>query len=332
VSGRSVVRAAFAIVSSLAPAIASQLAIRLFLRPPRHRRSARIRELLSTGVQQTLQVHGRRIATWQWGDGPRIALVHGWAGVGGQLATFVPLLLGEGFSVVTFDGPGHGASDGRESSLLDFSDTIAAVAARTGPLHGLIAHSLGAAAATCAISRGLPVDRVAFIAPPSRPSHWVGVFGREIGASDAVIRRMHADVVRYVDSDWDAIETIRLAPRQHVPLLIVHDEEDQDVPLRQGEELAQAWPDADLITTRGLGHRRILRDPTILSVITEFITAPGRAPREFDRSEGLASAAARPRSCATSAKADSAAEAQAFHGARLGGGAGKHFGPSCLSL
>ena len=67
---------------------------------------------------------GQRVAGWSWGDGPAVYLVHGWAGVGGQLAAFVPPLLAGGFRVVTFDAPGHGASAGRRSSIIHFADAL----------------------------------------------------------------------------------------------------------------------------------------------------------------------------------------------------------------
>jgi pimeloyl-ACP methyl ester carboxylesterase len=277
------IRAAFSAISRLAPSTASRLAVRRFLRPERSLPSLRTRQFLATGTRLTFSLRNQRIAAWEWGDGPRVALAHGWSGVGGQLTSFVPALVAGGFSVVTWDAPGHGASEGHESSMITFGETLETVAASSGPLHGLIAHSFGAAGATYALSRGLKIDRVAFIGPPSRPSHWVGVYGRRIGLSDDAIVRLYDDLVRYVDSDWNALETIRLAPRQRTPLLVVHDNDDDFVPVRQGVELARAWPDADLMTTRGLGHWRILRDPAVIDRITSFITTPswplpGRVP------------------------------------------------------
>jgi pimeloyl-ACP methyl ester carboxylesterase len=243
----------------------------------RHR-SSRASDSLSNAFRLTVSVRGRHIAVWRWGDGPMIALVHGWGGAASQLATFVPALLAEGFAAVVFDAPGHGASGGRESSLVHFADALEAVAVRTGPLYGLIGHSLGAAAATYAMSRGLAVERAAFIGAPSRPSRWVRAFGEQLGLSDAAIRAMHDELPRRVDRacDWRAIETIHLAPRLRVPLLVVHDHDDRDVPITQAIELAYAWPDAGLVMTRGLGHRRILRDPDVIQLVASFVTSSGR--------------------------------------------------------
>lgn len=269
-------RALFGVLSRVAPATASRIGVRQFLRPPPQRRSARIDDLLATGTRLTLRARGLRIAAWRWGHGPCVALVHGWGGVGGQLATFAAPLVAKGFSVIAFDGPGHGASEGRESSPIHFAETLHAVAELAGPLHGVIAHSFGAAATTVALAHGLPVRRVAFVGPPSRLSDWLRLFGRHIGMNDTAIRAMHDEVPRYIARRWDAIEPVQLARALSVPLLIVHDQDDDEVPVTHGLELADAWPKARLITTRGLGHRRILRDRDTIETVTSFVMEPGR--------------------------------------------------------
>jgi hypothetical protein len=58
------------------------------------------------------------------------------------------------------------------------------------------------------------------------------------------------------------------APKPPLPLsllrgalgiLVVHDRDDDDTYWTEGAALAEAWPGAQLLTTTGLGHRRILR-------------------------------------------------------------------------
>src|SRR5688572_8350853 len=152
-------RAAFAILGRVAPGLATTLALDLFFRPPRRRTSPRIRALLAGGRRFEAVVGGQRVVGWSWGDGPAVYLVHGWAGIGGQLAAFAPPLLAGGFRVVTFDAPGHGASAGRRSSIVHFANALLHVAAREGRAHAVIAHSLGAAAAVRALTQGLEVGR-----------------------------------------------------------------------------------------------------------------------------------------------------------------------------
>ena len=68
--------------------------------------------------------------------------------------------------------------------------------------------------------------------------------------------------------DLSLIENIKFIPGTG---LIIHDENDQDVPIVNAEELAQHWPQAELVKTNGLGHRRILRDPSVIKKMLAFI-------------------------------------------------------------
>jgi pimeloyl-ACP methyl ester carboxylesterase len=67
-----------------------------------------------------------------------------------------------------------------------------------------------------------------------------------------------------------------------VPLLVVHDEGDREVPYSEGRRLAECWPDARLMTTNGLGHHRMLRDSEVVTATVEFVA--GRASGSHARS------------------------------------------------
>ena len=69
-------------LSALAPALATRLAERLFLTPPRGRRPGEEIDLLATARARPMRVGARRIETWVWGVGPSVLLVHGWGGRG----------------------------------------------------------------------------------------------------------------------------------------------------------------------------------------------------------------------------------------------------------
>lgn len=266
-------RAVLRPLSLVAPSLVGHLAVRAFCRTPARRSSERIAALLSGGERATVTVRRAAVAVWTWGRGPRVMLVHGWGGVGGQLATFVPALLAQGYAVSTFDAPGHGASDGRESSLLHFADAMIAVHQSFGPTQAIVAHSLGAAATTLAITRGLDAQTAVFLGPPAHPREWTEIFARRFGLTDTAIDRMRHRAERDLEFCWDDIDTTTLARRLRVPLLIVHDVGDDEVPIAQGRELAEAWPGAQFIATSGLGHRRILSDPDVIDRSVSFLAA-----------------------------------------------------------
>lgn len=54
--------------------------------------------------------------------------------------------------------------------------------------------------------------------------------------------------------------------------LVIHDSDDRFIPHREGAELADTWPGGQMITTTGLGHHRILRDPEVIDSAIAFIS------------------------------------------------------------
>jgi pimeloyl-ACP methyl ester carboxylesterase len=54
---------------------------------------------------------------------------------------------------------------------------------------------------------------------------------------------------------------------------VIHDRDDAEVPVANGEAIAAAWPGAQLVTTGGLGHTRIVHDPQVVARAVAFVTA-----------------------------------------------------------
>jgi pimeloyl-ACP methyl ester carboxylesterase len=267
-------RSALGLVAAVAPALAARWAIRLFCTPPRHAPTAREREALTTARPVAVRVGNRRVQAWVWGDGPAVLLVHGWGGRGAQLAAFGPPLVAAGRAVVAFDAPGHGASAGRRASLLDLRDAVRAVAASVGPVHGLVAHSLGAAAATLALGDGLAVGRAVFLAPPADPVAYFRRFLGSLGLPPATHPAIETAFERRYPFRWRDLSVPALARRLATPLLVVHDRLDREVAWEDGAAIAAAWPGAELVSPSGLGHRKILREPGVIARVVAFLAEP----------------------------------------------------------
>lgn len=264
-------RPGFAALSALAPSLAARLAERMFLTPPRHPAPAHETAALERATYTILHVDGGPVTTWTWGHGPAVLLVHGWGGRGGQLARFVDPLVASGCSVVTFDAPGHGSSPERESSIIAFVRAIHAVDRMLGPVRGVIAHSIGAVAAGRALSEGLDADAAVFIAPPADIVLHSHALLEIIGFGRRARRRMQERIERRFGLTWSALDMRSYAWAMRTPLLVVHDRDDNEVPWQDGAIIARDWPGAELSLTGGLGHRRILRDRSVVRDATAFV-------------------------------------------------------------
>lgn len=260
-------------LSRWSPGIAARVAEQLFITPTRHRRPRRESAWERTATPISIETPDRPLAAWAWGDGPRtILLVHGWAGRGLQLGAFAAPLVEAGFRVVAFDGPAHGSSPGRQSNLFRHTAGLVAVARAAGPVHGVIAHSLGTTAVLLAISRGeLSPGRFVAISPMGDTRSMAAQFGSITGFSPDVVAAMRTRLENRFDFRWDDIEPRRLALGVGADTLIIHDRDDRELPVADVNGLAKSLPRAEIVLTNGLGHHRILRDVGVVDRATRFV-------------------------------------------------------------
>jgi len=264
----------FSAVRWLAPELAGAAAERLFLTPPRPRYAAQSALDLIDARSSFLEHKGRAIATWQWGeaDAPAVLLAHGWGGNAAQMRGFVYPLLSAGYRVVAYDQPAHGVSGGKLTGLPDFADVFAELAWHHGGVKAVIGHSLGAAAASLAHARGLPLESVVLVAPPSDIVGFSRRFARWHWIPEGIRRSMQTAIEERYGITWDELEVSRLAPRLGARALVIHDRDDRIVPWTQGARVASLWPSARLLTTDGLGHGRILANEDVARAAAEFIS------------------------------------------------------------
>lgn len=269
-------------LSPRAPSLAALWAEQLFLRARRHERPFWEKEALVGARRVSLDYDGTTLPAWIWSpssarsrllDPPKtVLLVHGWEGRGSQLARFVVPLLANGIRVVAFDAPGHGDARRDRASLIDHARAVAAVARQVGPIHALVGHSVGGAAALLATRFGLHAERFALIAPPRSPSKFVSGFSQFLDLApevhNALVSRVEARFgIRIADLDVE-----RDAARLAVPLLVVHDREDPVVDFEAGRALANAAPLGMILETTGLGHNAILRAREVVTSVSNFVT------------------------------------------------------------
>jgi pimeloyl-ACP methyl ester carboxylesterase len=267
----TILRAGFRILCAVAPPIAVRAAATLFRTPPRHKTSPVERQLLESGRSEAIPMGSGKLATWSWGEGPAVLLVHGWGSRGARLGSFVEPLVAAGYTAVAFDAPGHGSSSGRLSSLPQFIEAVLAVSRAHGPFAAVIAHSMGGAATALAVGRGLDLERAAFLAPASNPGNYSRRFAEVLGIPARIRERMEKRFERQFGFRWEEFDVPSRVASFSAPLLVIHDREDREVSWNDGAVIARAWPGAQFVTTQGLGHTRIVHDPEVVERVLAFL-------------------------------------------------------------
>ncbi len=273
------IRSAMAALGVVAPPLAARLARTLYFRPNRLSARQAERDVLTRGTRFVVEDDGVQVVGRSWGRGPVIILVHGWSGHLGQLTPFVDPLVERGFQVVGFDWPGHGDSHGDVSSLLHAARVLKAMQELFGPFHAVLAHSFGAAATVYATSTGLQVGRLALHAPVARLDRYIEAYSSALGLSAQRRADFISSCEAWLEQPFSSFEPLEAARKVKVPTLVLHSADDREVALEDGAQLATAL-EGTLLTKEGLGHRKLLRDPSCVAETVVFLSeGTAQAPR-----------------------------------------------------
>jgi pimeloyl-ACP methyl ester carboxylesterase len=266
-------RGAMGALSHTAPPVAAVVAERMFLRPPRRPLKSAERASASAARDLTIDTPNGAVRAWRWGSAAEtVLLVHGWGGRGPQLGNVARVLVERGYAAVAWDMPGHGDRTVR-TNLPELATVTAAVARQVGPLAGVVAHSFGMATTLAATRLGLAPARLVGVAPAAVLQTLTGQFAAMTGFSAGVIARMRARLSERLGFQWHELDAATLAPRLDCPALLIHDHDDERIPMTDVLELARLIPVAELHTTSGLGHTGALLDAGVLARIAEFFPA-----------------------------------------------------------
>ncbi|WP_301364851.1 alpha/beta fold hydrolase [Streptomyces xanthophaeus] len=265
------------ITGRLAPGLAGPRAFALFVRPlGRSRLRPEEAEVMARAETGRMVVHGAAVTTYRWGDGERpVLLVHGWSSRASRFAGFVEALRAQGRTVIAFDAPGHGESEGRASTIRDYRAIIGRLHAEHGDFSAVVAHSFGVLATFSMLYDGMQTDRVVGIGGVAHFDYLVERFQAGLNLGEGVARALRTHVERRLfpgDPDtWQRLDARRRLPGTRAPILLFHDTEDDVIDPAQSRAIAAAYgSQARLIETTGLGHRRILADPGIIATAVDF--------------------------------------------------------------
>jgi pimeloyl-ACP methyl ester carboxylesterase len=263
----------FATLGVIMPGLMGRWACRLWFRTRRYPESAACKRVADAAVHETLQVDGIQVAVYSWGAGPLVLFMHGWSGRGSHAAAFVGPLTAAGYRVIAVDAPGHGASPGDSTNILECAALLQALVRRYGPFHAAITHSFGGMVLAYALHAGMALQRAVCIGTPATIGFLLDSFTQTLAMPDAVVKVLRQRLEQRFQGDLDArISTVSNVGGLAVAALIVHDADDASVPWQHGQMIAAAWPGAKFLKTSGLGHGRILRDKAVVRAAVDFIS------------------------------------------------------------
>ena len=264
---------ALAAASYVVPGLVAPFFRRMMLTPRRHVRPPPV--LAVPDADERIDL-GDGLVAWRWGEGdpaiPTVLLVHGFEGNRAQFGAILEALRARSLSVVALDVPAHGESLGDELTAVKFIAAIERTLDCIGPVHAVVGHSMGGAMSLFSIAHRGGARRVALISAPSSLKRELQRFAKAVGLSKRGARAFIASVEKHVGRPAADFDVRHVAGKLKLPVLMIHDQTDRQVPVAEAARSAHMLPAAELIVTRGLGHNRLLADPAVVAAIVDFVS------------------------------------------------------------
>jgi pimeloyl-ACP methyl ester carboxylesterase len=212
------------------------------------------------------------IYRWSASD-KKILLLHGWGGSPLDFKHMITALVTAGYEVVAFDAPAHGASEGKRTNLLQWMHILEQLLQHTGPVHGIVGHSLGGLnAALTLIHKQAQAPRLAMIsAAVSAPVFFNETF-QLFRIPQQVMPKLQQLIIERLRGSLDELDLFRHINRIKADrILVAYDENDHLVKQEQINSFLQQYPSIQSLRINGEGHFRIMRNETVINRVLEFL-------------------------------------------------------------
>ncbi|QKJ63728.1 alpha/beta fold hydrolase [Flavobacterium sp. M31R6] len=249
-------------------------ASKLFTTPIKHKIPKREIEMDKKSVQQIIIVPSikRKVNVYEYGkSSKKVLLVHGWSGRGTQLCKIADEMIRLGYSTVSFDAPAHGKSPGNSTIMVDFIASVIEIDKQFGPFEIAIGHSLGGMTVMNAIKEGLQVKKAVIIGSGDIVQDITDDFIAKLGLKPEISKLLCERFEKKYGGIMDDYSAYKAAETTLIPTLVIHDENDPEVPVKAGIHIHQHLKNGELMLTKRLGHRKILADHQVIEKITNFI-------------------------------------------------------------
>jgi predicted alpha/beta-fold hydrolase len=255
------------------PAIVDKLVLRLFFSPVEYKINQLEKSLLDRGRSFQIKIRNKIIQCWRWGEGPTIIFAHGWNGRGAQFQSLIDAIIKANYSVITYDAPGHGSSQGKTSNYFEFTETLRILwqSCKDENVVAVVGHSLGASALINFISKEQFNKDVILIAPALKLRELLFHTFEQHGIPKIVYQNLVQNLELYHGYNIFTDNPVQLIKNIKNDILIIHDKNDKAVPFEDSEHADELYDNINLHATDGLGHKRILNDKIIIETVVGYL-------------------------------------------------------------
>ena len=219
---------------------------------------------------------------YSWGNGKIVLLVHGWGSRASHLAPVARILSSSGFKVLAFDAPAHTSVNGRarkeKSNMFEFCRAVSTMVKNVGPVYAIIGHSLGAAASAFTAAGYLRlsdykinIEKLVLISCPKGIDSMIKGFCKSNNLNPDDELRLTKELEEDFNFSVNDYSLSKAIPNINSDILIVHDTDDEEIPITDAEEISKASSKVQTFYTTGSGHYKILVNRSMLAKVKGFM-------------------------------------------------------------
>lgn len=254
---------------------AASSAFDLFCTPLR-RSNPRTPAIFFQAEPVSFQSNGNTIRGFRWkrAGAKKVLIIHGFESSCKKFDRYVSALVDKSYEVVAFDAPAHGNSGGRRINLPSYLTTLKEIHQRYGPFDGYVAHSFGGLAVAHLLENVSHDNstRLVLIAPATETVTTIDSFFAFLRIP-ARVRPAFDRLIEDISGRTPGYFSVRRAVQQmQAKVLWFHDEDDELTPVADALAVrADGHAHVTFRISRGLGHRRIYRDPEVVKEVVGFL-------------------------------------------------------------
>jgi pimeloyl-ACP methyl ester carboxylesterase len=265
------------IISIFSPKAAALKAFQLFTTPysGKPKREAPAEFAFATTLH--LLFEGKMLYGWQWtpqpevNNGKKVLIARGFDSCSYRFAHYIQPFLQQGFTVIAFDAPAHGLSDGKTTNVLEYRNAIVAIIKKFGPFEVFMGHSLGGMALALAAEKLHENAKIILIVPAIETTTAIYAFTRflKLSTNTKIAFINHIKSLSHHSIQYFSLS--RAIKHIHAPVLWIHDELDKICPFKDVIPIMEKkLPNVEFYFTKGLGHSNVYKSKSVKNTIIAF--------------------------------------------------------------
>lgn len=245
------------ILSFTRPKKAARLAYKFFSEPRDGRLlKGQLPEILKEAEAEMITDGDLIFQMYTWsGNSNKILLVHGWESNTSRWEQMISYLKASGSTIIALDAPAHGLTEGTEFNIPRYAQFIDVVVNRYRP-QVLVGHSLGGATSLYYQSHypNEAIEKMVILGAPCDLDTILDNYKGMLSLNEKVFHMLKKHFLKHFRIRTREFSGSLFASKIKIKGFLAHDKDDTVVSYREGEKIAKAWPEAEFITTKGLGH------------------------------------------------------------------------------